>query len=135
MKDIKDTNKNGDVDGDNDMKSPLIKRLARGTLPILYKEGVFQTDREGNTIILGNTKNIPANVYPIARVALMRYLEEVILMMGQDSNINEIVESSWNTKTPLHTQSMEFQRDVMVNNTPKLEVGNSTEIEYHDRME
>ena len=66
MKDIKDTNKNGDIDiyksNDDDMKSPLIKRLARGTLPILYKEGVFQTDREGNTIIPGNTKNIPANV-------------------------------------------------------------------------
>ena len=123
MKDIKDTNKNGDIEiykkNDDDMRSPLIKRLARGTLPILHKEGVFQTDREGNTIIPGNTKNIPANVYPIPRLVLTRFLKEVILMMSQDSNITEIVESSWNTKTALHTQSMEFQRDVMVNNAPK----------------
>ena len=113
--------KNNDCNNSNNNNIPLIKRLDRGTLPIIYKEGIFLTDREGNTILPGNAKNIPGNatkvpenVYPIPRLVLINYLNEVVIMMSQDSNINEIVESSWNTKTPLHSQSMEFQRDVMV---------------------
>ena len=44
----------------------------------------------------------------------MAYFEDVNLLLQCDDNIEKIVETSWVSKTPLHQQAMEFQRDVMV---------------------
>ena len=44
----------------------------------------------------------------------MAYFADVNLLLQCDDNIENIVESSWVSKTPLHQQAMEFQRDVMV---------------------
>ena len=90
-----------------------MKRYPKGTLPILYKEGIFNTDKEGSPILPGS-KNIPDNIYPIPRKIILDFFRGVNVMMGDENNIIEIVEQSWSSKNPLHTQAMEFQRDVMV---------------------
>lgn len=81
-------------------------------LPILYTETTKPTDRYGVEIPEGNTSI--DDVYNIPRKIIMAYFADVNLLLQCDDNIENIVESSWVSKTPLHQQAMEFQRDVMV---------------------
>lgn len=81
-------------------------------LPILYTETTKPTDRYGVEIPEGDTSI--DDVYNIPRKIIMAYFADVNLLLQCDDNIENIVELSWVSKTPLHQQAMEFQRDVMV---------------------
>jgi hypothetical protein len=81
-------------------------------LPILYTENTKATDRYGVEIPLGNTST--EDVYNIPRSVVLAYFADVTSLLMCDENIEDIVELSWTSKTPLHQQAMEFQRDVMV---------------------
>lgn len=106
---------NDSVTVDKKSSSKLQKngnKFINENLPILYTETTKPTDRYGVEIPEGNTSI--DDIYNIPRTIIMAYFEDVNLLLQCDENIENIVETSWVSKTPLHQQAMEFQRDVMV---------------------
>ena len=101
-----------------DKKSSTVQKnenkFINKNLPILYTESTKPTDRFGVEVPEGNTSI--DDVYNVPRKVIMAYFLDVTSLLLCDENIEDIVETSWVSKTPLHQQAMEFQRDVMVSN-------------------
>ena len=100
------------VDKKSSTQQKIGNKFRNENLPILYTEATKITDRYGVEIPEGNTSI--DDVYNIPRAVIMAYFADVTSLLSCDDNIEDIVETSWVSKTPLHQQAMEFQRDVMV---------------------
>lgn len=102
------------VDTKSSTQRKIGNKFINENRPIIYTEATIPTDRYGVEIPKGNTSI--DDVYNIPRAVIMAYFADVTSLLLCDDNIEEIVETSWVSKTPLHQQAMEFQRDVMVSN-------------------
>ena len=128
------------VHDDGEMRETM-RRKKRGELPILYSKELFQAklDREAaaaRTAALNLTSSAPSSSSSsssgspvtapapavsvstspsqfVPRELVLRFFRECSLMMETRANVEEIVDVSWKTSTPLHAAAMEFQKDVM----------------------
>jgi hypothetical protein len=122
------------VHADSDMRETM-RRKKRGELPILYSKDLFQAklDREAaaaRTAALNLTSSAPSSSSSsssssgtpaaaaspeqfVPRDLVLRFFRECATMMETRANVEEIVDISWKTSTPLHVAAMEFQKDVM----------------------
>jgi hypothetical protein len=88
-----------------------VKKLEKGSLPILYTDKTPYTNRAGVEVPKGT---ITGDVYSLPRTVIMAFFKDIISMLLDEENIDQIVRDSWSSKLPLHQTAMEFQRDVMV---------------------